>query len=152
MAKTAKEIRIQNRKARFEYEIIERFVAGIKLVGTEIKALREGKASIAESYAYMEAGELYVRNMNIQEYSHGNINNHDPVRNRKLLLTKKELKKISVKLKDTGTTLVPLLFFINERGIAKLEIGLAKGKKLYDKRHSLKEKSLKRDIDRASRH
>ena len=143
-----KEIRIANRKARFEYEILERYLAGIALMGTEIKSLRDGKANIAESYGYVERGEIFVRNMNIQEYSHGNINNHDPLRVRKLLLQRRELKK---SVKDTGITLVPLLLFINERGLAKVEIGICRGKKMHDKRHQLKEKSLKREMDRAKR-
>lgn len=151
MAKVKSDIRIQNRKARFEYEILERFTAGIVLLGTEIKALREGKASIAESYAYFQEGELYVRQMTIQEYSFGNINNHDPLRHRKLLLSKKELRRIESKIKDVGIALVPLLLFINDRGLAKLEIALARGRKMHDKRHSLKEKSIQREIDRAGR-
>jgi SsrA-binding protein len=146
-----KEIRIANRKARFEYEILERYLAGIALLGTEIKSLRDGKANIAESYGYVEGGELFVRNMNIQEYSHGNINNHDPLRIRKLLLQRRELNKIEKSIKDTGITLVPLLLFINERGLAKVEIGVCRGKKMHDKRHQLKEKSLKREMDRAKR-
>jgi SsrA-binding protein len=124
-----KEIRIANRKARFEYEILERYLAGIALMGTEIKSLRDGKANIAESYGYVEGGELFVRNMNIQEYSHGNINNHDPLRIRKLLLQRRELNKIEKSVKDTGITLVPLVLFINEKGLAKVEIGVCRGKK-----------------------
>lgn len=151
MAKAQKEIRIQNRKARFQYEFSDKFVAGIVLQGTEIKAIREGKASIAESYCYMDKGELFVRQMNIQEYSHGNINNHEPLRVRKLLLSKRELAKLEGKMKDVGNTVIPLLLFINEKGLAKLEIGLGRGKKLHDKRQSIKEREVKRDLDRRLR-
>lgn len=151
MAKAQKEIRIQNRKARFQYEFSDKFVAGIVLQGTEIKAIREGKASIAESYCYMDKGELFVRQMNIQEYSHGNINNHEPLRVRKLLLSKRELAKLEGKMKDVGNAVIPLLLFINEKGLAKLEIGLGRGKKLHDKRQSIKEREVKRDLDRRLR-
>jgi len=141
-------IYIKNRKARFEFELIETFVSGIQLLGTEIKSLREGKANIAESYCLFQGHEIFVRNMTIQEYSFGNINNHSPKRDRKLLLTKKELRKLEGKVKDTGVTLIPLALFINKKGFAKLEFSLARGKKLYDKRESLKQKDIKRELSK----
>jgi SsrA-binding protein len=141
-------INIQNRRARFEYELLEFFTAGLQLLGTEIKSIRSGKVSLQDSYCIFQNGELWVKGMNIAEYSHGNINNHDPVRERKLLLKKNEIHKIEKKLKDQGITLIPLRLFLNENGIAKLEIALAKGKKTYDKRESIKEKDVKRDLDR----
>ncbi len=144
-------INIKNKRARFEYELLDEFTAGLQLLGTEIKSIREGKAKITESYCFMDKGELFIRNMHISEYSHGNINNHDPVRERKLLLKKDELKKCEKKLKDKGLTIVALKMFINESGFAKLNIAIAKGKKLHDKRDNLKDKDLKRDIDRAKK-
>ena len=141
-------IYIKNRKARLEFELIETFVAGIQLLGTEIKSLREGKANIAESYCLFQNHEVYVRNMTIQEYSFGNSNNHEPKRDRKLLLTKSELRKLEGKVKDTGVTLVPLALFINDKGLAKLEFALAKGKKLFDKRESIKQRDIKRELGR----
>ncbi len=143
------DIRIRNKRASFEFELLERFIAGIQLLGTEIKSLREGKASIADSFCLLENDELFVRNMNIQEYAFGNINNHQPLRQRKLLLHKREIAKIEGKLKNVGLTLIPTLLFINEQGIAKLEIALAKGKKLHDKRHTLKDREVKRELDRS---
>lgn len=140
---------IKNRKARHDYEILETFTAGMQLVGTEIKSIRQGKANLVESYCYFENEELFVKNMHIAEYDFGNIFNHEPNRERKLLLSKRELAKLEKKLKDQGLTIVPLKMFINDRGWAKLEIALAKGKKQHDKRDSLKDKQLKRDIDRA---
>lgn len=141
-------VNIQNKKARYEYELLEFFTAGMQLLGTEIKSIRQGKASIAEAYCYMRDGEMWVKNMNIAEYDFGNINNHDPYRERKLLLEKTEIKKIERKTKDQGITIVPLKVFLNSSGWAKMDIALAKGKKTHDKRHSLKEKDMKRDIDR----
>ena len=141
-------INIQNKRARFEYELLDQFVAGIQLLGTEIKSIRDGKAKIVDSYCYIKDGELFIKNMHISEYSHGNINNHDPQRDKKLLLKKDELRKIERKLKDTGLTIVPLRLFISDKGYAKLSIAIAKGKKLHDKRHSLKEKDQKRETDR----
>lgn len=142
-------INIKNRKARFQYEILDKYEAGMKLLGTEIKSIRDGKASLAESYCYFKDGELYVKNMHIAEYSHGNIQNHDPLRERKLLLHKRELEKLLSKMEKGGnSTIVPLRVFINEKGFAKMEIALATGKKLHDKRDSIKEKDMKRDMDR----
>jgi len=144
-----KHINIQNKKARFEYEIIDKYTAGIVLTGTEIKSIRESKASIAESFCeFNEQGELFVINMSIEEYAYGNYNNHRPKAERKLLLNKRELRKLEKEVKNTGLTIVPLRLFINEKGFAKLEIALAKGKKLYDKRESIKDRDNKRDLDR----
>ena len=141
-------INIVNRKARFEYEFLETFVAGIVLTGTEIKSIRNGKASIAEAYCFIKDGELYIKNMYIAEYEQGTYNNHDPRRIRKLLLNKHELRKLERKKKDVGITIIPVRLFINEKGLAKLEIALAKGKKLHDKRESIKERDVKRDLAR----
>lgn len=151
MSKFQKKISIKNKKAYFDYEILDTYTAGIKLLGTEIKSIRESKASIKEAYCYVDGGEVFVKNMHITEYANGGYVNHEPYRLRKLLLNKKEIDKIEKKLKDVGITLVPLLLFINDKGLAKLEIGVAKGKKLYDKRESLKQKDTKRDMDRLMR-
>jgi len=138
-------INIRNKKARFNYEFLDKYIAGIQLVGTEIKAIREGKASLSESFCeFNDRGELFVVNMDINEYSHGTYNNHRPKRERKLLLNKNELKKLRREVDKNGLTIVPLRMFITEKGWAKVEIALAKGRKNYDKRHLLKE----RDIDR----
>ena len=152
MTHKAQNISIKNKKVFFEYEILETFVAGIQLVGTEIKSIRSSKASLVDSYCQFYMGELYVKNMHISEYDFGNINNHVAKRDRKLLLQKRELAKLAKKLKESGLTIVPIKLFITERGLAKLEIALAKGKKVYDKRESLKEKDSKRDMDRAMKH
>jgi len=144
-----KNINIQNKKARFEYEIIDKYTAGIVLTGTEIKSIRQSKASIAESFCeFNEQGELFVINMSIEEYAYGNYSNHRPKAERKLLLNKRELRKLEKEVKNTGLTIIPLRLFINEKGFAKLEIALAKGKKLYDKRESIKDRDNKRDLDR----
>jgi SsrA-binding protein len=145
----AGKINIRNKKASFEFFLLEKFVAGIVLTGTEIKSLRGGKASINEAYCSFTSGELYVRNMHIAEYDYGTYNNHEPKRERKLLLTRKELKKLQSKLNEKGLTLVPTYLFINDKGLAKLEIALAKGKKLYDKRETLKQKDNKRELERS---
>ncbi len=141
-------INIKNRKATFEYELVERFVAGMQLAGTEIKSIRSGKANLTDSYCQFYNGELYVKNLHISEYEMGTCNNHIAKRDRKLLLNRKELQKLDKKVKESGFTIVPVRMFINERGLAKLEIALARGKKIYDKRESLKQKESKRDIDR----
>lgn len=140
---------IRNKKAEFRYFLTDRFTAGIQLVGTEIKSIRANKASIGEAYCRIHKGELFVYNMYIAEYHNGGYTNHEPRRARKLLLNKHELRKIERKLKDVGQTVVTTRLFINEKGLAKLEIAIAKGKKLGDKRDSLKEKDLKREADRA---
>lgn len=142
-------LEIKNKKARFEYEFLDDFTAGIVLTGTEMKSIRNSKASIAEAYCVMVKDELFIRNMTIQEYENGSYYNHEPKRDRKLLLQRVELKKLQRKLKDKGLTIIPSLLFINENNLAKLRIHLAKGKKLHDKRQDLKDKDTKRDIDRA---
>jgi SsrA-binding protein len=144
----ANPVNIRNKKASFEYFILEKYIAGIALTGTEIKSLRESKANIADAYCLFVNGELFVRNMHISEYTFGNYNNHEPKRDRKLLLTKRELKKLNNRLKEQGITVIPLLLFINEKGLAKLEISIAKGKKQYDKRETIKNKDMQREIDK----
>ncbi|MDN3667499.1 SsrA-binding protein SmpB [Algibacter miyuki] len=144
-----KNINIQNKKARFLYEILDKYTAGIVLTGTEIKSIRNSRASIAESFCeFNEAGELFAINMNIEEYIYGNYYNHRPKAERKLLLNKKELKKLNKEVQNTGLTIIPLRLFINEKGYAKLVIALAKGKKLYDKRETMKDRDNKRSLDR----
>ncbi len=140
------DIRIQNKKARFEYIILDRYTAGIVLYGTEIKSIREGKASLIDSYCAVEHGEMYVKQMHIAEYRFGSYANHDAKRDRKLLLTKRELRKLEKATKDTGKTIIPLELFINERGLAKMEIALCQGKHTYDKRQSLREADDKREM------
>jgi len=140
------DIRIQNKKARFEYIILDRYTAGIVLYGTEIKSIREGKASLVDSYCAVEHGEMYVKQMHIAEYRFGSYANHDAKRDRKLLLTKRELRKLEKATKDTGKTIIPLELFINERGLAKMEIALCQGKHTYDKRQSLREADDKREM------
>jgi len=142
------EINIKNKKAWHDYEFIERFTAGMQLTGTEIKSIRAGKASLVDSYCYFRDDELYVKGMHITEYDFGNINNHDPKRDRKLLLNRKELKKLAKNVKEKGLTIVTLNIFLNEKGYAKLEIALARGKKEYDKREDLKKKDSQRELDR----
>jgi SsrA-binding protein len=141
-------ISIRNKKASFEYEFLEKYVAGIQLFGTEIKSIREGKANLADAYCYFRNGELWIQGMHIAEYWWGSCNNHDPKRERKLLLTHKELKKLERKIQDVGLTVIALCMFINERGFAKLEIALARGKKKYDKREDIKQRDAKRELDR----
>ena len=139
---------IKNKKASHDYEFLEKFIAGIKLSGTEIKSIRLGKATIADSYCYFSNGELYIKGMHIAEYWWGNLNNHDPLRDRKLLLTSRELRKIERKVKETGLTIIVIKVFINDRGLAKAEIAISKGKKEYDKRETLKRKDASREMDR----
>lgn len=142
------DINIKNRKAKYEYEILDKYIAGIKLAGTEIKAIRDGKASIAESFCEFSNNELFVINMTVQEYSHATYFNHDPKHARKLLLNRKELKKLEKEVKNSGLTIIPLRLFINDRGLAKMQIALAKGKKLYDKREVIKDRENKKKLDR----
>lgn len=139
-------IRIQNKKARFEYIILDRYTAGIQLFGTEIKSIREGKASLVDSYCAIEHGEVYAKQMHIAEYRFGSYANHDAKRDRKLLLQRKEIRKLEKAVKDTGKTLIPLELFINEKGLAKMEIALCQGKHTYDKRQSLREADDKREM------
>jgi SsrA-binding protein len=139
---------IKNRQAYFEFFIDDKLQAGISLLGTEVKSLRAGKASFADAYCLFQQGELWLKSMNIAEYAHGTVNNHDPVRDRKLLLTKKELKKWEGKIKEKGYTIIPLRLFFNSDNIAKVEIGLAKGKKLHDKRETIKQRDTDREIKR----
>lgn len=148
--KIHKTVNIQNRQASFNYHFLETFIAGIVLTGTEIKSVRQGKVQLQNAYCYVEDDEVWVTQMHIAPYSEGTHYNHDPLRKRKLLLKKKEIRKLAKALEEKGLTLVPIRLFINERGWAKLEIALAKGKKLYDKRETLKEKEQKREIERAS--
>jgi len=139
---------IKNRSAYFEYFIDDKYTAGIMLTGTEIKSLRTGKASFNDSYCIFHKGELFIKSFHIAEYTFGNLNNHDPLRERKLLLNKRELKKIETKLKEKGYTLIPLRLFFNEKNLAKIEIGLGKGKKLHDKRETIKQRDTDREIKR----
>jgi SsrA-binding protein len=137
---------LRNRQAYYEYFIDDKFDAGMVLTGTEVKSLRAGKASFNDAYCYINKGELYIKSLHIAEYSHGTANNHDPLRERKLLLTKRELKKIESKIKEKGITVVPLRIFFSEKGLAKIEIGLGKGKKLYDKRETIKQRDTQREM------
>lgn len=142
-------VNIKNKKARFEYEILDKFTAGMVLGGTEIKSIRESRASISESFCeFNERGELFIINMQIDEYSHASHYNHKPKAQRKLLLNKRELKKLHKEVNTSGLTIIALNLFLNDRGLAKLNIALAKGKKLYDKRESMKDRDNKRDLDR----
>lgn len=144
-----KKINIQNKKAFFEYEILDTYIAGLQLGGTEIKSIRESKARITESFCeFNEAGELYVINMYVEEYKQGSYYNHLPKSARKLLLEKKELKKLYKEVQNVGLTIVPLKLFITDKGWAKLQIALVKGKKLHDKRETIKDRDSKRDLDR----
>ncbi|HIY76202.1 MAG TPA: SsrA-binding protein SmpB [Candidatus Sphingobacterium stercorigallinarum] len=142
-------VNIKNKRASFEYHLLDRYVAGIALLGTEIKSIRQGKANINDSFCAFFDDGLYIRNMHIAEYSFGSFYNHEAKRDRKLLITKKELRKLRAKGEEKGFTIIPLRIFINERGYAKVEIALAQGKKDFDKRESIKERDSKREIDRA---
>ncbi|MBQ8487232.1 MAG: SsrA-binding protein SmpB [Prevotella sp.] len=142
-------VNIRNRKASFEYFFIETFTAGIVLTGTEIKSIRAGKASLVDSYCLIINGEMWVRGMSVSPYFYGSYNNHEQKRDRKLLLTKREISRLESATKQTGYTIVPLLVFIDEKGRAKMDIALCKGKKAFDKRQTLKEKEDRREIDRA---
>jgi len=146
MAKGLKEIK--NRKAKFEYNFLQGFEAGISLTGTEVKSLRNGEANLNDAYCIFTNGELFIKSLYIAEYEHGNINNHETRRDRKLLLRKSELIKIEKKAKEKGFTIIPYRIFFSDRGYAKIEIFLAQGKKSYDKRQSIKEKDNKRELDR----
>jgi SsrA-binding protein len=139
---------LSNRKAHYEYFFETKYIAGIVLTGTEIKSLREGKASFNDSYCYMNKGELFVKNLHIAEYSFGNIHNHEPMAERKLLLQKRELRRLENKIKEKGYTIIPLKIYFSENGFAKMEIGLGKGKKIYDKRETIKARETERDVKR----
>ncbi|UXP30871.1 SsrA-binding protein SmpB [Reichenbachiella agarivorans] len=141
-------VNIQNKKARFEYEFIDKYVAGIVLRGTEIKSIKEGLASLQEAYCFVSNGELFIKGMHISVYAQGGVYNHEPLRERKLLLNKREIEKIQSKSDEKGLTLIPLRLFINPRGYAKMEIALARGKKIHDKRSSIKDKDVKRELER----
>jgi len=141
-------ITIKNKKASHDYEFLEKFIAGIILSGTEIKSLRLGKATLSDSYCFFNNGELFIKGMHIAEYWWGNLNNHDPLRERKLLLTSRELRKIERKIKESGLTIIVIKVFINDRGLAKAEIAISKGKKQYAKRETLKRKEASREMDR----
>ncbi|WP_462249031.1 SsrA-binding protein SmpB [Ekhidna sp.] len=141
-------IQIKNRKAGYEYEFVEKIEAGIMLKGTEIKSLREGKASIQEAYCYFKKEELFIKGMTISPYAQASFESHEMTRDRKLLLKKRELEKFKAKMEEKGLTIIPLRIYINSRGLAKLEIALAKGKKIYDKRDSIKKKDQKRELER----
>ncbi|MBE9467563.1 MAG: SsrA-binding protein SmpB [Bacteroidetes bacterium] len=147
----ASSINIKNKKATFQYELIDKYTAGIQLTGTEIKSIRAGRASLVDSYCSFYNNELWVKAMHISEYTFGSYNNHDPIRERKLLLNRKELKKLNKKIKEKGLSIIPIRLFIDNRGYAKLKIALARGKNSYDKRQSLKQKDMKREIDRIKR-
>lgn len=146
--KFAKQVNILNKKAKFEFEILDTYHAGIVLTGTEIKSIRMGKASIVESFCEFSNGELFIINSNIEEYYNGTHYNHKAKSERKLLLNKRELKKLEREVQNKGLTIVPLRLFINDNGLAKIDIALAKGKKLFDKRNTIKDRDVKRDLDR----
>lgn len=143
-------ISIRNKRASFEYYLLEEFVAGLQITGTEIKSIRDGKANLTDAYCNFKGEELFVINMHIAEYAMGTHYNHEPKRDRKLLLNKRELRKIAAKTKEKGLTMIPMELFVNEKGLAKLKFAIAKGKKLYDKRETLKTKDNKREMDRSS--
>lgn len=144
----AKDVNIKNKRARFDYEITDTFTAGLVLTGTEIKSIRQGRASLADTFCYVDNGEVWVKNMHIAEYFYGSYNNHAARRERKLLLSRKEIRDLEKSGKEAGFTIVPLRLFINERGYAKLVIGIARGKKEYDKRQSIKEREDKLSMAR----
>jgi SsrA-binding protein len=147
--KFSNDIQIKNKRASFEYQFIDTYVAGIQLTGTEIKSIRLGNANLQEGYCFFNTkGELFIKGMHVALYKQGTYNNHDPLRERKLLLQKKELRKLESKSEEKGLTIIPVKLFINDRGLAKIEIALAKGKKLHDKRESIKQKDIKREMDR----
>lgn len=146
--KLDKDVQIKNKRASFEFILMDRYECGLQLMGSEIKSIRQGKASIIEAYCFVHNNEVWVKNMNISEYKEASLNNHAPKRERKLLLRKNEIEKIVSKLKNKGFTLIPTLLYINENGYAKLQIHLAKGKKLFDKREALKTKDANREMAR----
>lgn len=142
---------IVNRKAKFNYEFIETYKAGMVLTGTEIKSVKEGKVNMSDGYCYFRQGELWIKNLHISEYKYGNYANHEPLRLRKLLLTKKEMRRLEGKIKEKGLTIIPYRIFFNERGIAKIEIALCRGKKAFDKRESIKERDTAKEMQRVKK-
>ncbi len=152
MVHTASNISVKNKKAFFEYEILDTLIAGIQLVGTEIKSIRGGKVNLTDSYGQFVGNEMYVRNLHIAEYELGTHNNHIAKRDRKLLLQRRELQRWHKKVKESGLTIIPLKLFVNGKGLAKIELGLCRGKKIYDKRDSIKERDAGRDLDRIMKH
>lgn len=146
--KPTNQITIKNKRASFDYELLETFTAGLVLTGTEIKSIRLGKASLVDTFAIVERGEVWVKNLYVAEYFFGTYNNHAPRRDRKLLLNRKEIRRLQTAAKDRGFTLVPTRLFINERGLAKLVLAIARGKKEYDKRQSIRERDDRREMDR----
>jgi SsrA-binding protein len=148
MKASISDITIRNKRASHDYEFLEKYIAGIKLTGTEIKSLRAGKATLTDSFCLFRDRELYIKGMHIAEYWWGNLNNHDPLRERKLLLNRRELRKIERKVREAGLTIIVTKVFINERGLAKAEIAVSRGKKEYDKRESLKRHDTERELDR----
>jgi SsrA-binding protein len=146
--KFTNQVNIRNKRASFEYQFLDTYVAGIQLTGTEIKSIREGKVNLQDGYCVYHEGELWIKQMHISTYNEGTYNNHEPLRDRKLLMTRRELNKLEDKLKDKGLTIVPVKLFTTARGFAKLEIALAKGKKLFDKRESIKERDTTRELSR----
>jgi SsrA-binding protein len=148
VAKISNTVNIENRRARFDYTFLDTLTAGLVLRGTEIKSIREGKAGLSDSYCYFKNDELFIRNFHITEYENASFYNHEPMRERKLLLSRQELNKMQRKVKDSGLTIVPIKLFINDKGFAKLNIALAKGKKAYDKREDIKKRDIEREMDR----
>jgi len=146
-----KKIEIVNKKAKFEYHFLQSFEAGIVLTGTEVKSIKAGNANLNDAYCYLDNGELILKSLFIAEYKYGNIHNHESRRDRKLLLRKQELKKLNRRVREKGLTIIPYKIYMSERGFIKIEIALAQGKKAYDKRHSIKEKDLKRDMARGKK-
>jgi SsrA-binding protein len=142
------DINIRNKQATFQYELLDKYIAGIALRGTEIKSIREGKVNLQDGYCYFNNGEIFTRGINITPYAQGTHYNHEAARERKLLLKKTELKKLESKVEEKGLALIPIRIFINDRGIAKLEIALARGKKTHDKREGIKERDIKRELSR----
>lgn len=147
-ASIVKQVDIRNRRASFEYSFLETYTAGIVLTGTEIKSVRQGKVNLQDAYCLIHNDELFIRQLSISTYTEGTHYNHEPLRDRKLLLTKREIRRLTEKLKDQGLTIVPIRMFTSERGFAKVDIALAKGKKLYDKRDSIKERDVEREMQR----
>ena len=142
----SKNVNIRNRQANFDFEILEKYIAGLVLTGTEIKSIREGKASLSEGYCFIDKGEAFITGMTVNPYAEGTIYNHDPARRRKLLLNRQEIQKLQKSTQVKGLTIVPLRIFISERGHAKLEIAVARGRKAHDKREHIKERDMKREI------